>query len=337
MNSAAELQQPFREARDAVLGAKRIAILTHLRADGDAIGSIVALQNILRLEGRRATAMLFEPPSHRYAFLAQAEPPALFDDAAAQAALADADLWIVADTAARLQVLPFVARLDRRATRLLVIDHHRTRDIVGDVEVIDESASATALIVAEWCAANGWPLSRPAADALFVGLATDTGWFRHAGADARTYRAAAELIARGARPDELYGRLYLSEPLQRFRLFAAVAGRMELECAGRLAVQQVTPGLMNECGASAGMTEDLVNEPLRIETIRASILLTETDGGEIRASLRGKEGVDVGRIAERYGGGGHRLAAGCKLPGPLAAARGALVAAMGEALGSASG
>jgi len=326
------LSGAFAEALKLVQESRRVAILTHMRADGDAIGSAAALQHLIRLEGRKAHAMLFEPPSPRYAFMTQRETLLLFDDGSGSAAVDDADLWILVDSAARLQLVPMQRRLDSRSVRLLVIDHHRTRDIVGDVEIVDENASAAALLVAEWSRAAGWPLTSVAAELLFVGLATDTGWFRHAGADARTYRAAAELIAAGARPDDLFARLYLTEPPERFRLFAEVMHAASFEADGQLAVMCVTPAIMKQCNATAGMTEDLINEPLKIQTVRASLLLTEMETGEIRASLRGKEGVDVGRVAETFGGGGHRLAAGCRLSGPLAAARERLVAAVAALL-----
>ncbi|MEE8169431.1 MAG: bifunctional oligoribonuclease/PAP phosphatase NrnA [Phycisphaerae bacterium] len=326
------LMAAFARGREAVAAARRIVLFTHERADGDAVGSVAALQHVLRLEGRNAHGVLMEHLSSKYAFTARDEPLLFWGDDGVDDLTKRADLWILLDTAAQKQLAPLAARLQDRTARLLIVDHHATRDIRGDVEIIDETASATALLVAEWCRAEEWALSPTAARLLLMGLATDTGWFRHAGADARTFKSAARLISQGADPSALYDQLFLREPPERFGLFAAVNHAMVLEAGGRLAVLQVTNDLMQRCGATAGMAEDLVSEPLRIKQVAATVLLTETNTPAIRASFRGKPGVDVARVAESFGGGGHRLAAGARLPGPMAAAREQVVRAMTEAL-----
>lgn len=321
----------FHRAQAVVAAASRIAIVTHSRADGDAIGSAAGLQCLLRAQGRRADGIVFEPPPPRYAFLQQREPLLVWD-AAAREALDAADLWIMADTSAARQVEPIGPRLAKRTAKLLVIDHHRTRDIRGDAEIIDESAAACALIVLDWAEACGWAIPPAAADLLLAGLAADTGWFAYANADARVFEAAARLLRRGASSAALYERLYRAEQPARFRLFAMANRAATFEAGGRLAVLEVTRALLAECGATSAMTEDLVNEPLRIASVEASILLTDSDDGQIRISFRAKPGRDVATVAQQFGGGGHTLAAGGRTPGPMAAARQAVVAAMTQML-----
>lgn len=322
----------FLKARDLVRAADRIAIVTHTRADGDAIGSLAALQHILRLEGKRAEGLLFEQPAPRYAFIAERENLRAWDDRHAEPLFNAADLWIIVDTAAAAQLPPLTQRLARRTARLIVIDHHRSRDIAGDINLIDEQAAAAALIVYDWFIAAGWALSPAAAEALFIGLATDTGWFRHANADARAFQTAAALMGYGVRPDELHRRLYQSEPAARFRLFAAAMHGLSLEAGGSLAVMEVTREMLARSGATSQLTEDLVNEPLRIGEVCASVLLTETDDGHVRVSFRAKGGIDVAAVAQRFGGGGHALASGATLNGPLAHARHRVIEAMTAAM-----
>lgn len=322
----------FLKARDLVRTADRIAVVTHTRADGDAIGSVAALQHVLRLEGKRAEGLLFEYAAPRYAFLATRENLRTWDDPHAEPIFDAADLWIVVDTAAIAQLPPLTQRLARRTARLIVIDHHRSRDIVGDVNLIDERAAAAAIIVYDWFAAAAWELSPAAAEALFIGVATDTGWFRHANTDERTFQSAARLMRYGVRPDELHRRLYQAEPAARFRLFAAAMHGLSLEAGGSLAVMEVTRQMLAQCGATSQLTEDLVNEPLRIGDVRASVLLIETDDGHVRVSFRAKSALDVAAVAQRFGGGGHTLAAGATLSGPPADARRRVIEAMAAAM-----
>lgn len=321
----------FQCGSDMVRAASRIAIVTHTRADGDAIGSSSGLQQLLRAQGKTADAILFEPPPPRYGFLVQSEPVLVWEKAA-RAALEAADLWIMADTSAVRQVEPIAPRLAARKCKLLVIDHHRSRDVRGDGEIIDESAAACALIVLEWAEACGWTISPAVAELLLAGLAADTGWFAYSNTDARVYGAAARLAALGASSSRLYEHLYRNELPQRFRLFAEANRLTQFECEGRLAVTLVTRDLLAMCHATTAMTEDLVNEPLRIATVAASILLTEADDGMVRISFRGKPGTDVAAVAELFGGGGHTLAAGARTAGPLESARNAVAKAMTQML-----
>jgi len=323
----------FEKGRDLVARARRIALVTHMRADGDAVGSVAALQNILRAQGRQADGILFERPGPKYAFMLEREPLLIWEQWQSRQALTASDLWIMVDTAAALQVEPLASHLASRTAPLLIIDHHRTYDITANVKIQDDPAAATALLILEWCEACNWPLSPTAAEMLFIGLATDTGWFRFANADARAFAAAARLAGQGIKCDQLHQRLFQTEPVERFALFAAVCSGMTLEAGDRLAVMEVTRELLSRVGAGPAMTEDLVNEPLRINSVRASVLLTEVDDRTVRVSFRAKDGgADVAAVARRFGGGGHSLASGARLSGTIADARRAVVAAMTQAI-----
>ena len=164
-----------------------------------------------------------------------------------------------------------------------------------------------------------WPArDRSSATLLYTGLATDTGWFRFSNADSAAFATGGRLVDAGARPNELYELLYLNEPEPRVRLIGEVLSSFELLAGGRLAVIRLTRDMIARCGATQQMTEDIINEPQRIGSVVACLLLAEPDGeGPVRVSFRSKRDVDVEAIARQFGGGGHARAAGAKIPGTL--------------------
>jgi len=235
---------------------------------------------------------------------------------------------IVLDTCTYNQLDPIADWLRHTNIPKLAIDHHVTRDELADHYLIDESAAATSLIIYDVVRAVDWLIDAATAAALFVGIATDTGWFHHSNTDSRVFAASSDLIQRGANPNALYEHLYQRETTGRFLLRAAVGKRLELECDGRLALTMLPKSIFAECGASMADTEDLVNEPLRIRSVLVSLMFVEQDNGVIRVGLRSREplesgmpDIDVAAIAQSFGGGGHRRAAGARLTGTLADAR----------------
>ena len=320
--------QQYRNAARRVLQWKRPLLLTHTRPDGDAVGCLVALRSLLRDAGSKPHAMWLDGPAPRYAFLCSDEPIENPSDPAARAAESNADGVIIVDTCAYAQLGALTDWLRTRGAALptLAIDHHQTRDPIGVDCLIDETASAASVIVLEWAEAAGWVLSRAAADALLVGIATDTGWFRYSNTDARTLEAAARLTRCGADLSTLYEAVYAREPAARLRLEAACIQSMELLSGGRIAVMSLGPDQRRAAGGGAD-TSDIVNLPLRIAGVWVSVLLATDAPGQVRVSLRSKPPVlgvadiNVAEIAAAFGGGGHARAAGVRVPGDLTAAR----------------
>lgn len=306
----------FPELTRWLAGSRRPLLLTHRRPDGDALGSVAALSALLRRRGAAPVAALYEPFPPRYSML---QPLAEWRDwAALSAQTSEFDAAIVLDTCAYSQLEP-VSEFLRSAPRTLVIDHHRTRDAIGtrtgDLRVIDEEASANALILAEWIAAERIPLEIEVATALFVGIATDCGWFRFSNTDARTLSAAATLAAAGVKLDELYNALYQQEPVAKLRLIGRLLNSLEMHAGGQLAVMALRPEDFQRAGADRSMTEDLVNEAGRAANVECTLLFTDEGDGEIRVNLRSRRRIDVAEIARQHGGGGHARAAGCRLRG----------------------
>ncbi|HUN80598.1 MAG TPA: bifunctional oligoribonuclease/PAP phosphatase NrnA [Phycisphaerae bacterium] len=295
--------------------ARNIVITTHARADGDAIGSVAGLQRLLRRSGKAANGYLHEPISERYRFMGEIEPLKVWP-ADAASVINRADLFVVVDTCAAAQLDRLAPPVREAKVLRLAIDHHITRDAIVDEVFSDESAAAASLILLELAGAAGWPLDPGAATLLYTGLATDTGWFRFSNADARAYAAAAKLVGAGAKPNELYERIYLSEPPARARLMGAVLSSFELLANGRLAVIKLTRAMLAACGATPAMTEDLINEPQRVASVVAAVMFVEGEpGSPVRVNFRSKRDIDVAAIAASFGGGGHARAAGAKVAG----------------------
>jgi phosphoesterase RecJ-like protein len=311
----------FQAAAQAVSQWRRPLLVTHTRADGDAIGCVAAMRSVLRHGGADPLALLFEPPPDRYAWICGDDPPGVWNVTVQAADLGRVDGVLVMDTCTYSQLSPIADWLRAAHVPKVVVDHHQTRDPLADIFLIEASASAACLILHDWCRAAPWTIDDQTALALFVGVATDTGWFRFSNADARAFEAAADLVRRNLVIDEIYRRIFECESAARVRLMGAALAGLELYYHDRLAVLTVTNEMLARCGAQRSDTENLINEPMKIATVEGSVLLAEDDGGMTRVSFRSKGAVDVAALAVTFGGGGHSRAAGARLAQPLTAAK----------------
>jgi len=317
----------YRAAADELAGWRHPLLLTHERPDGDALGCLLAVYDVLRSRGVDACAMLFEPLPARYAFMSGVEALHVLTGAD-DPVLARADGVLVMDTCALGQLTPVADFLRQTAAPIIALDHHRTRDLSAGRYLVDADAAAASLLVYDWAAAAGWELSNGAREALFVGIATDTGWFRFSNTSAACLRAAADLVERGVNVDRLHQALYLSDSTQVLRARALAQASLELHRDGRVAVMMVSEEALVRVGANAGDLEDSVNSPMSAAAVEVSMLLVERKDGVTKCSLRSKGAVDVARVAARFGGGGHVRAAGVRIEKSMSAARDALLAAI---------
>ena len=317
--------QQFSEALDLIDRADRILVTTHNKPDGDACGSLVVMRDALRGQGKRVYALLLSEVPAWYRFIASEPLLILGRDVQPDKLLSDyfqqIELVILLDVNSTSQ-LPHVTECLRQVeVPVLVIDHHATSDGLGSLELVDPTAAATGLLVYELLKYAQWPLTPTMAEALFVAAATDTGWFQFGNTDSRVYRDCAVLIEAGAQPKALYDKLYHNFSLSRFQLMLAMLNNLELHYDNQFALQVLRQSDFAQSGAATEDTENLINECHRIASIRASALLVELGDGRIRCSLRSRDSLDISVIANRFGGGGHKMAAGAFLPGPLEHAR----------------
>lgn len=327
--------------------AKRIAsfrqplLVTHSKPDGDALGALLAAAELLHALGASPMSVIFDPVPDRYRFLTATHAISQMGTPSADAALERADGLVILDTCARSQLEPLMGWLQSSTVPKLGIDHHKTRDDLVDDLLTDERAAATCVLIYELARAAGWSLSPNVATALFVGVATDTGWFRHSNTDARTFAVASQLVELGVNASDLYQRLYLSETRARFRLRAYAAAHTEFHFGDRLAIVTIPRRAFDECGATMSDTEDLVNEPMQVASVFVSAMLVEVEERLVRVGLRSKPpsspqdpDVDVAAFAAEFGGGGHARAAGVRLSTDLAAAIDLLLPQLRHAVGA---
>lgn len=311
----------FQKAVELINKSNNVLITTHTRPDGDACGSMVALRRLLLSLGKQVNLILLSPLPKWYEFLFEEKVPILGSDLTPEqltaGSLGDFDLVIITDTNSFSQLPRFDKYLKQAKGAVLVIDHHKTTDGLGNVELIDTTAAASGQIVLDLFKYAGWPISKKIAEVLFVAISTDTGWFRFNNADSRVYRDVAELVDAGAEPGRVYARMYQNFSPARLKLMTAMLDTLELHFDGRFATQYILRNDFERTGARGADTENLIDECQRISTIRTAALFVELKDGGFRCSLRSKGDIDVRRIAEKFGGGGHTAAAGVNLPGPL--------------------
>jgi phosphoesterase RecJ-like protein len=316
-----------------VLGkCRRVLVTTHVRPDGDALGTAAAMVLGMREKGIDSHVLLLSHLPNKYAFV--------FKDLGIEStdvergwpeslSLGSFDALLVVDTGTWSQLPGMKERVEKWPRPKLVVDHHLTQENWADAKLVVTEAAAAGEIAAELLEQWDVELTEPIARALFLAIASDTGWFQFSNTRAFTLRLAAMLIEAGVNTDQLYQLIYQNERAERVALQTRAQQSLELMCDQRLAVMRVSKNDFEQTRANVGDTENLINVPLQIRSVEASILLVEPpEPGAIRVSLRSKGGVDVARFAEQFGGGGHARAAGLKLNESLQAAHDRVVSAM---------
>lgn len=301
--------------------SENILITTHIKPDGDACGSVTAMTRVLQQQGKNVKILMLSEVPRWYEFLFD-EKPAVFEKDVTSEQLSNgdfiqADMVVLVDVNSENQLEGFSDYLKLNSKKVLVLDHHVTNDGLGAVELIDTSAAAAGLIVFDLIKYANWPIDEKIAEALFMAIATDTGWFRFTNTDSRTHRVCAELLDKGVDSASLYHRLYRNFSSERFALMNLMLSRLQLHFDGRYACQEILGNDLVRTGATIVDTENLIDECQRIGTVEVAALFTELNDGRIKCSLRSKGDVDVRKIAQKFGGGGHTMAAGTYVTGTI--------------------
>ena len=314
----------FRKAIELINNSTNVMLTSHTRPDGDACGSVRAMCDMLIWLGKKAQPIFLSPIAAWYEFLFEKKVLILGNDVTVDQLdcepYASCDLVVIIDTNSYVQLPEFDRWLRKTRKKVLVIDHHVTGDNLGDIELLDPTAAAAGEIIYDLIKYANWPVSLDVAEALFVAIATDSGWFRFSNADARIYRSAAELIDMGVVPATVYQKLYQNFAPSRLKLMARMLGSLEMRCDDRVAFQHILRKDFDETGATGRETENLIDHCQQIGSVRVAALFVELKDG-FRCSLRSKSKLDVRSIAQKFGGGGHTMAAGVNMPRPLKKAK----------------
>jgi bifunctional oligoribonuclease and PAP phosphatase NrnA len=302
---------------EIVRGAQRFVLTSHVRPDCDALGSELGMAGVLRALGKEVRIVNAQatPPNLRFIDTERRILTLGVDVSAAD--LLDDDVLLVLDTSAWAQLGAMGEVLRTTRARKLVLDHHVSEDDLGAENFKDASAEATGRLVFEAATQLGVALDEPIAAPLFAALATDTGWFRFGSTTPGTFRCGAELVAAGARPAQLYQSLYEQYTLARLRLLGRILASARTEEEGRLIHTSVVEADFRETGALHSDTEDIVNMTLWVADTEVALIFVEQGEGSLKISFRSRSSVDARLLAEQFGGGGHRAAAGATVTGAL--------------------
>ncbi len=318
--------QEWQVAVEAIAAAEQTVISCHLHPDGDALGSALALHRALTNSGRRAVVSFSEPfgVAPQYRFLPgvdQLTPP--------DRVPRSADLFVCFDTGS-LDRLGSLVKAFQGARRTVVIDHHASNTRFGDVNLIDPTAPASAVLCRELLRRLGLPLDPEIATDLYTALVTDTGRFQYQSTTPETHLLAAELLAAGVEQYEVAKHVFETTDIRYLRLLADVLGRITQVPEVSLVWTVVTRKDLEAHGIGMDATEGLIDLVRTDGASDVAVVLKEQPEGGFKASLRSKGATNVGQVAARFGGGGHALAAGFTAPAGQSAA--ATVQAIVEAL-----
>ncbi|MDD2465182.1 MAG: bifunctional oligoribonuclease/PAP phosphatase NrnA [Desulfobulbus sp.] len=310
------MSSPDSRVVEGVRGAGHILLATHFNPDGDALGSLLGLADILEGMGKQVVRFLEDPVTHLYRFLPGCGQIQT-DIETVKAFVEDAGddfLTLCLDCGD-------AHRLGRHSKELvtfaplMVIDHHKSNDGFGEGAWIEPHRSSTGEMVFDLATALGAEISAKAAECLYVAINTDTGSFRYESTSSHTFAVAGELVRRGVRPDVVANQLYDNSTLGRLRLMQEVLASLEMHERDRIAVIRVTQNMLERTYTTMADTEYFINFPRAVATVRVAVFLKEIEPGHISVSLRAKGQCDVSLIAAQFGGGGHRNASGCRFKG----------------------
>lgn len=295
-------------------------ITSHVRPDADALGSELGLRAILLAMGKTVTIVNASAPPANLQFMNPAGVILKLNDTITKANIPTTDVIVIVDTSAWQQLGTMADVIQNSAASRVVIDHHVSSDQLNAVELKDTTASATGELICEAAEAFGVEFDEDVANWLYAAIATDTGWFRFPSTTSRTMRIAATLMDRGASPHLIFNLVHEQSSLARVRLSGRVLGRIQSELDGRLVWIQADSKDLSETSAVPSDTEGLVNQCLTVAGSEAAFIAVELQTGQIKFSLRCRYPHDVAALAEQFSGGGHKLASGATLPGPISVA-----------------
>ena len=323
---------PWPRFIEIVRAHRRFVLTTHIRPDGDALGSELAMAEILESLGKDVVMCndFAVPPNLRFLDPGQKHRQLGVDVSAEQ--LVDREVLIILDTSAWAQLGAMADVVKNTKALKVVFDHHVSGDDLGAEVLKNSTAEATGRLVVEAADQLGVAIGANIAQPAFVALATDTGWFRFSSTTADTLRLAARLVEAGAHPDQLYKELYENDTHARLQLIGQAFVHTQTELAGRLIYTWLNQSDFAASGALPSDSEDIINMTLAVGGTQMAVILVEQATGGFKVSFRSRCEVDCSAVAARFGGGGHKKAAGAFLDEPLDIAREKVLDVVREAM-----
>ncbi len=296
---------------------QRFLVATHVRPDGDAIGSVLALTFMLRKLGKQADPYCQDPAPPGPDFL----PGSQDIRHVIGARPLQYQVAVLVDCGDFDRVGSVIAPLVRRTPFLVNIDHHISSSPFGNIHWVEPGASSTCEMLYYLSRSLPVSLDEDIANQLYTGLLTDTGSFRYSNTNLRVMEIAAALVSAGVEPSYVAEQVYDSGTPQRLRLLAQVLSTAAFYSQDRLATAELTQKMFNETSTAPVDAEGFINHLRSVRQVQRAMLFREEKEGIVNVSMRSKGSVDVATFAQRFKGGGHRHAAAFRIPGPISTAR----------------
>src|SRR5258705_6167626 len=304
------------------------AITSHLRPDGDSLGSSLGLYWLLRALNKDVEVIMRDPVPHTYQKL-----PGANDVRVTPAADQSYDGIFVIECSDMAR--PGLLSLEQQF--VVNIDHHATTALFGKINWIDSTASACGEMIYNLAKALGVRVTKEIAECCYTALITDTGSFHYSNTTERTFKVASELLRTGVKPAKTAEAVFASYPWSRIQLMGAVLSTARRDSTGRVALLRHSLEMQHSADASDEDADGFVNYPLTVGEVEAVAMLKECELGVYGTSLRSKGEVNVGKVAAKVGGGGHRNAAGCTLRGTWEEAEEKILGLLQDAVQRANG
>jgi len=302
------------KTREVVLNHESFLITTHINPDGDGVGSELALARFLQDMGKRVAVVNSTPTPRKYSFLDSNGMIQLFEE---PKGLPHAEVVFILDIS-RWERLGNMAQFIRNHPGIRIcIDHHPVQGNFADINLICEDAGASGELVLRLINSMAGSLTPEIAEPLYASILTDTGAFRFPNTSAQTHAAASQLLSAGIRSELIYDQIYERCSPARVKLLGHALASLEYLHEGRLAWMAITQSMLHENGVEVEEIEGFVDIARGIRSVEASLLFIELPGKKVKISLRSRGNVDVNGFASRFGGGGHRHAAGILIEGSL--------------------
>jgi len=304
----------FVDIGNKIRNSSRILILSHVRPDGDAIGSQIALGSSLEEIGKEVFLMNEDGCPSNLSFLKGSDK--VITPAGNKI---EADLCLVLDTANYERIGLGCSSIVEGIENVINIDHHITNEMYGDLYYVDPSSPATAQIIFEFLSDQKLPINPTSRDAVFIGLSTDTGGFRYPATTARSFEVAADLLKLGADCGELSSMVYERYSFKRIELLRELLANLKITSNGKVASWVLSMEIKNRLSLRPEDSENLTDVIRGIDTVQVAVFFEELKSNDIRISMRSKNVnlADVSKICGNFGGGGHPLAAGAKVEGDV--------------------
>ena len=329
LDAPAGRRAAIRRVADALPAGGRVALTTHINADGDGCGSEVALARLLRQRGIDAFIVNPTPWPEMYRFLLGDDVRDRSADGALALARIDALVTLDISDVKRLGQLTETVRALR--VPKLVIDHHIASDEpAGDIALTDITACATGELVFDFGRELELEIGPDIATALYAAILTDTGGFRYSNTSPRCHAIAGALLAAGVNPEEMYTRIYASVPMGKLRLLGEALATLEADLDHGLAWLSVDADALERFGLRSEDLDGIVEHARSIAGTRIALFFRDLGHGKVKVSFRSTGDADVNALARRFGGGGHAKASGAMIAGSLEDVRERVLAAARE-------